>query len=1553
MAAFFNDYEVIRKSGLFDPKYYLSAYPEVAERGTDPLVHYLEEGAWQGHNPHPNFDADFYLRQCRAQGEEPQNPLLHFLQIGEARGFKTCPDEVPTDRDAATTLSPTAESGALPILVAVESLGVAATPEGGVRVSINGWALASSPITEITAATADRLVGTAVYGLDRPDIAVLHPDREGACRSGFILAFELPRQSAPAIEVVLGVRTRDGEVGRRALRVEIPPKEVDVGIVDPLIEPKFEPVAPSRAPMQLHVDRVAVDTSGVLHLEGWVVCLVQIQSVEAYVGDQRIGQAEFGRVRDDVEAVWPDYPNARFSGFVLDGSVAEHGPGGRTILVRAVARTGISREVSAEVEIPEIATPEASGDQDAFHYHCDEITLTTAGRVVLKGWAVCATPVTTIKVQLDGEEIGEAELAIERPDVGNHFAAFPHARQSGFSFQCSLGQRLEGEHLLTLRIGQAGGYGKIVELPVLAAEATEGELGGAVTVGDDERKLHIDIPLVIGGAMETVVRGNLEISGWALARGGVAAIEIGLDGTPIATADHGIRRLDIQAAFPDWEDALGSGFLVLLPHRVLTVGGHTVSIRLRDKGGKTVTTEFRIEVEELSDSDGPWALRRKIPPAELALHLEVLQRRGWRPCFAAVLPLGDDADEIAKARRTIVSLQGQAYPHWRLLILAQDADTQPRELRSALTAGFDEVAERIEIVRKIDAADIAGAAAPEAGKSDWFATVLTAGDELGCDAFLELALLTATYGGTDFVYSEERRRNPATNAVDAFFKPQWSPDLLLSMNYIGRLWCARGDLLTRVLASNETFLARGEYDLVLRCTEAAQDIRRLPNVLCECAERPADSAAEDRAALEEALVRRGIAGEIHPNALPGTYRLKRSVATTGLVSIIIPTRATRGMIKTCIETLRQLTAYRNYEIVCIENIPPEDADWRDWLRVNADWVVSTEEPFNWSRFNNLAAEQASGDFLLFLNDDIEIVEPDWLDTLLEHAQRPEVGVVGPRLLYPDRRVQHAGMFLAALGQGRHAFRYAKEDDPVYFGLARTTRNVIAVTGACLMVRRSTFDALGQFDEAHGVINNDLDFCLRAWESGLVNIFTPHGSLIHHEAVSRGGLEDTYDAAVFESRWRSLFLAGDPYFNPNLSKSRDDLSIDAEPTRLLYAGRPAVIREQIRKILAVKLDHIGDCIIAFPAIRRLKRHFPDARIEVLTSRSSKSVWAMEPAIEAVHEFDFFHPRSSGGQLEVSEAQYEALRERLVLERFDLAVDFRKHPETRPVLQYTGARYLAGFDHRDRFSWLDVGLDWSGDQAFARKRQHTADDLINLVDAIAAACEADRTLVAVRPKGGVALERLDLNVSADRPLVCVHPTAGNEMKQWPVEFFAAVIDQLVEEDGAHVVLIGAPGEEVTAERIIERIRQPVAVTSLVGKLPLGELPGLLVRASLFLGNDSGPKHIAAGLGVPTVGVHSGTVDPREWGPVGPRAVAVAREVVCTPCYLSVLEDCHRGLACMRQLAPEMVYRACKRLLMLNVGAGPEQPVKPARPTARRRGRGAAHVKRADTALQVAGE
>jgi ADP-heptose:LPS heptosyltransferase/GT2 family glycosyltransferase len=1522
MEALFSDYETIRKSGLFDPEHYVTTYPDVEERNVDPLVHYLEEGAREGRDPHSNFDTAFYLEQCKQRGEEPANPLLHYILIGAARGFKT-------RRDGAGVAAPSGDNrnrpdaaAKVPILLNVESLGIAGTAGGGSRLSVNGWALAAAPITEISAAVNGTVVGKAVYGLARPDIGRLYPGRNQADHSGFILSFDLPATAGRVIEPLLTVRTADGEIGRRPLRVDIPPQQVEA----PPIGTEL---------MQLGIDEAVVDGSGILRVAGWVVCLVQLESVEVFIDGERLGEAELGRVRDDVEKTHPDYPNSRFAGFLLLSDVGDLGAGSKTVAVKIVARTGISRVLTAEVDVPERIRARATATDRIFYHHCDEITLTPVGDIRLRGWVVGGSPTASIRVALDDGDIGEAELGIERANIGNLFPMLPHARRSGFVFAYHAGRPLRGAHQITLRV--RGDDSQIREIAVPAGAGGDAPEASGIdsgnTVGDADRKLQLDAPAVIGGAMELPVRGDLEIAGWALARAGVAAIEIAIDGTPMATARYGVRRLDVRAAFPGWSNALGSGFLALVPNRVLSKGAHQVGVTLRDQTGGTASLEFRIQVEELAERSGPWSLRRKMALAEIAIGQRILERQQWQPLFQIVLPVATDDAALTRACTTIASLRAQIYPHWRLAVVVEPRAIPAGAARDRFAAELDRIADRVEVMT-----DLTSQALASQDEARTFLTMLMPGDELGCDALFEMAVATAGNREADFLYSDERRRNPATGNIEAFFKPQWSPDLLLSTNYIGRLWCARAALLRSIAGPAEDLLAHGDYDLVLRCTEAAKAIRHVPAVLCERVEPDRDDGERDRRALERAIARRGIAGEVRPGLVSGTYQVKRSLTSEGLVSIIIPTCAADGMIETCIESLRRLTAYPNFEIICIENIPPADRRWREWLQRNADRVISTDEPFNWSRFNNLAVAEAKGEFLLFLNDDIEIIEPDWLDVLVEQAQRPEVGVIGPQLLYPDRRVQHAGLFLAAMAQGRHAFRYAAEDEPGYFGLALTQRNVIAVTGACLVTRHDSFAALGGFDEAHAIINNDVDYCLRAWQSGLVNLYTPHVRLIHHEAISRAGLEDDYDEAAFVGKWRDLFLAGDPYFNPHLSKNFDDLIVDYEPTQIVVSGRPTIDRHQIRRILVIKLDHIGDCITSFPAVRRLKQHFPDARVSVLTSAASRPVWSMEPCIAETIDFDFFHPISAQGQLELGDEDWRSLGERLTGRQFDLAVDLRKHPETRPVLQHIGARYLAGFDHRNLFSWLDVALEWGGDEALARKRQHTADDLVNLVDAIAVACEEDRqVIVPPRPELPPDLAR-EIELSAGRPLVCVHPCAGSETRQWPTAYFAPVVDRLAEADRAQIVLIGAPGEEPVADDLTKRLRHPEAVVSLVGKLPLAELPGLLTTCSLFLGNNSGPHHIAAGLGVPTVGVHSGSVDVREWGPVGPAAVAVAREVICSPCYLAMAKDCPRGLACLRELTPETVYDACRRMLLLaapspasNTARAVRTSTRPARRTA----------------------
>ena len=691
-------------------------------------------------------------------------------------------------------------------------------------------------------------------------------------------------------------------------------------------------------------------------------------------------------------------------------------------------------------------------------------------------------------------------------------------------------------------------------------------------------------------------------------------------------------------------------------------------------------------------------------------------------------------------------------------------------------------------------------------------------------------------------------------------------------------------------------------------------VHHVPDLLCQRGMQKTDDAEMEVAALTRAAARRGIAAEVLAGAVPGTWRLRRTQPATGMVSIIIPTCAARGYIETCIKSLRERTAYRNFEIICVDNIPDSQVAWKIWLQQNADKVVPMPDAFNWSHFNNRGVEAASGEYLLFLNDDIEMIQPDWLDALLEHAQRPEVAVVGPQLLYPDGKVQHAGMFLATRGIARHAFRFAAADEPGYFGLALTQRNVIAVTGACMLMRRSVFQALGGFEEAHEIINNDLDFCLRAHRAGKLVVFTPYASLVHHEAASRDRLADVFDLGHFEARWSTLFAAGDPYFSPRLSRHSDDYQPDDEPVETIFAGHPLFRHADIKRILVVKVDHIGDFVTAIPAIRRLKQIFPAAAIHVLASRAARAFAEIEDCIDEFIEFEFFHSVSGLGPKQISQEEYQALRDRLAPYRFDIAVDLRKHLDTRDVLRYTPARFLAGYDHMGQFPFLDISLEWEGDRYLQRKRSHVTDDLINLVDAIGTAGEADRTRLELAAPDAELPEFLpdDARALFDKPVVAVHPGVGNAMRQWPAEHFAALIDLLVEKNGVNAVLIGGAEEAELADEVLARVANRDAVVSVVGKTPLRQLPDLLRACVLYVGNNSGPKHIAAALGVPTIGIHSGVVDAIEWGPIGRRAVALRRNMTCSPCYLARMEDCPRGFACMRGLEPGAVQEVSEILL-----------------------------------------
>jgi GT2 family glycosyltransferase len=754
-----------------------------------------------------------------------------------------------------------------------------------------------------------------------------------------------------------------------------------------------------------------------------------------------------------------------------------------------------------------------------------------------------------------------------------------------------------------------------------------------------------------------------------LAREGVAAIDVLIDSKQFGTAKHGLRREDVETARPDWKGSRFSGYALPIPARAFATGEHLVRLVLRTCAGRMKAVEFSVVTEQLPEENAPWGLRRKMPRSEIEVSENTLSGIGWRPLVCILVGLAQPED-ISALDATLQSLRNQAYDRWHAAVACKGGNLSER-MSALLGREYPDLGERLHIVTEgqigsfVDAIERA-----IGGRRPDLLGVVSAGDVLGCGALLQLAVSSGVQRDVDLFYSDERRMSPISGKVEAFLKPQWSPDLLLATNYVGRLWSADSDLLDRAGVRFEDWSHFGEYDLVLRCTEVARKISHIPRVLCDRGTPQIDDPAREREALARAMQRRAIDGELTAGCAIGYYRMLGRPRSRELVSIVIPVGGNVILLRKCLSGIFDRTAYQDFELIIVRNAgtAPEAFPYLETIagdpRVK---IVDSPGPFNFSRLCNRGAAAARGKFLLFLNDDIEVVERDWLDGLIRHAERPEVGAVGARLLYPDGKVQHAGMFWTGR-QFRHAFRFASGSDPGYFGLAVTPRNVMTVTGACIMMRRSWFEAIGRFDENHPVVNNDVDICLRCSSNGGRVVYEPAATLIHHELASRRDLPDEYDAEKFERTWKLLLAAGDPYYHPNLAHDRDDFCIDDEPVELVYAGHPLFCTEEIRRILILKLDHLGDFITGLPAMKRLHNYFPQADLYLLAPPGSGTFAEFGPRMKEVINFEFFHSRSGLGERELSQGDLRTLQYQLAPYRFDLAIDLRKHLDTRNVLQF---------------------------------------------------------------------------------------------------------------------------------------------------------------------------------------------------------------------------------------------------------------------------------------------
>jgi len=550
-----------------------------------------------------------------------------------------------------------------------------------------------------------------------------------------------------------------------------------------------------------------------------------------------------------------------------------------------------------------------------------------------------------------------------------------------------------------------------------------------------------------------------------------------------------------------------------------------------------------------------------------------------KPLISIVMPVfNPPADYLRQALDSVIA---QLYPHWELCI-ADDASTEP-EARQILEH-YRQTDSRIRVSYRNINGHICRASntALEMAAGEFIA-LMDQDDLIPPHALYHVAVEINRFPDADLVYTDEDKIDETGGRYDPYFKSDWNPDLFYSQNMVSHLGVYRARLVRELGGFRPGFEGSQDYDLALRCASRISpgNIRHIPRVLYHWRAHVASTALtldnKDYAhqaglrALTEHLLTLGAIAEDGPYR--GTYHARFPIPTPApLVSLIIPTRDRVDILRVCIESIRSTTLYPNWEILLVNNQSREPATLAYFEEMKRDpriRLLNYDAPFNYSAINNFAAGEARGEILGFINNDVEVIAKGWLEEMVGHAVRPDIGAVGARLLYPDGRVQHAGVILGVGGVANHAHLYLDQDAPGYFGRARLTQNFSAVTGACLLIRKELFVEVGMLDEVNlPVAFNDVDLCLRIRRFGLRNVYCPQAELYHHESLSRGA-EDTsakrarakQEIRYMENTWSS-YLSCDPYYNPNLATKKLDFSVSAQPVHSSHHGYPLQIARSV-------------------------------------------------------------------------------------------------------------------------------------------------------------------------------------------------------------------------------------------------------------------------------------------------------------------------------------------------------------------------------------------------------
>jgi len=533
-----------------------------------------------------------------------------------------------------------------------------------------------------------------------------------------------------------------------------------------------------------------------------------------------------------------------------------------------------------------------------------------------------------------------------------------------------------------------------------------------------------------------------------------------------------------------------------------------------------------------------------------------------KPLFSILIPVYNPPIDFF--RQALDSIIDQLYTHWEIC-LADDCSTLPqvKEVIEEYRSRFP----NIKVVYRKENGHISKASnsALELASGE-YCVLMDQDDTITPDALFYIAQELNKNPDLDLIYSDEDKVDEKGVYSLPHFKPEWSPESLLSRNYLNHLSVFKTSHLKAIGGWRVGYEGSQDYDLSLRFTEKYNKIKHIPEVLYHWRSHMQSAAGDPGAkpyahraaqrAITESLERRGSKSKI--DFLEGFRGFKVWIDIedpSQLVSIIIPSKNNHKYLKRCINSIVEKSTYQNFEIILIDN----NSDNKDFFKAVDEWkkqikfrfkYIRDELPFNFSRLINLGRKHAEGKYLLLLNDDTEVITPEWIEGLMGQAQRPEIGVAGCKLLYGNDTIQHAGVVIGLGDVAGHILVSEDREGPGYFNYVVLLNNFSALTAACCMVRTEVFDHVNGFSEDFEIEYNDVDFCLKILEKGYRNVYVPHVEVYHYESISRGHPLATSESSkkhhkevnLFKKKWPT-YLERDPYYNPNLSRSSQHFAIN--------------------------------------------------------------------------------------------------------------------------------------------------------------------------------------------------------------------------------------------------------------------------------------------------------------------------------------------------------------------------------------------------------------------------